>query len=525
MHLLDIMISALMATTLVRAAPSQVDEDHTLVKRGLDWDDYAWQFNGFGPCPADDHFVFDEWVGNDTFWKGILPDHDFNMLNWGYIDITPLYEAVAELSTDFEEYIEANLGSFKRHDEDGNLDVWNSYITKLNTVTAPVLMSPFAVEVTGENYDKWKRWWDALHELLPPFSKDYLCRGDANDMQFKPKKLSFLIGTDPDEIMYNEYYSRQEPTIIDTKAWLAYTKNKISSPNTMISTNNAAQCAQATFSYVEEITESTEASSTEEYNKSVTASTSVEVSASVEGSFAGIGGSASTTITAGLEATAGKSTQTSESVSYGYTTTTTYDISPIVRPDSVLNVTMWVDQYEADIIFTGDANYDDEYSGVTMHIDGYQRQGNWWRDGPTPFLNGIASGHMVTPKQIREVVRLAMDVIGAKWSEAFVHTMTAVSFEGRAHSVAGDNVHMEVNECNIHRVPPNQCSPSLADAHPPTTVCDNMALASESGLSFALDNVPEDCYQFDPIKNHRNRYVINMKDECKQYVVTGVTQL
>eukprot|EP00127_Corallochytrium_limacisporum_P005455 Clim_evm3s206 gene=Clim_evmTU3s206 len=528
---------AIVAVTFVSAAPTELhgelgpDEPHWTQRRGLQ--DHERD------CPPTLHRA------NETFWMNYLPDSEYDLLNRGWLDITELYEKVAEMGTAFEDHISKNLGSFDRTDSSNILDVGLSYISKLNAVTAPVLLSPFAVKRTDANAEKWDQWWDALQGLYPTSHDNYrgYCNPYATSKDWKPTKLTFPGYMSYDDFLMNEAYVPRSPLrFIDPVAWLAYTSQLQTAPKSEIIVHDVANCSTHDFDYSEEISETTESSSEHTIESSVEASVSLEVSASAEGSFLGIGGSASTTITTSVGYTSGKSATEGHSESRSKTIATNYSTSHTLHKHSTTNITMFTEQYEADVIFPADGKYHDTLSGVQIHIDGHRR----WPVGndESPIIPLIDKGDLQTPEHIREVVKLAMDVIGAKWSPVFIETLTTVSVEGKAKSVAGDNVHVEIHECQTDKVDYNTCSPSDSHKYPPADLsCSIMSRRTTDDSSNVpapddlnnelhtnpskptLNNVPDDCYDVLPVENQPNTWYFKMlSEECKALVQTTLLE-
>eukprot|EP00127_Corallochytrium_limacisporum_P000184 Clim_evm1s7 gene=Clim_evmTU1s7 len=125
-----------------------------------------------------------------------------------------------------------------------------------------------------------------------------------------------------------------------------------------------------------------------------------------------------------------------------------------------------------------------------------------------------------------------MKAIGADWSDAFLNSLISPSVEGFAQSVAGNNVYMEMWECDRSMVPANTCNEALATQFPPSLTCEVQQSMSGFGVQAAANEVqktgsttvPVDIveqlesqnYKLEPVGGHKNRWRILSIDEASE---------
>eukprot|EP00127_Corallochytrium_limacisporum_P002191 Clim_evm85s108 gene=Clim_evmTU85s108 len=514
--LFEYIFAYLLVIALVMAAPAQEGPNDA---RNVDLAGAQSSMN-LDLCPRF------QWKANETFWQGILPDRDRNILEQGYLDLRPLAKIVSDKGTEFEEYIQDRMGNFVRTLANGFVDPWNSLLYKLNALTAPILMAPYNVPRTSGNAAQWDAWFNALQDLYPAGSLRNHCHPNATSPDYRPWNVAFprnLTSTNPQ----NEIYASQPMKLVNSRIWEVFTDNKITAPHSLVVPNNQQQCVPSSFAYTKEVTESTTSMSETQYTESTTVSNSIELSASAGFSLFSIDISASTTIQEGLEKTTGRSMTTSEAVTTSTTIKHDYGVQPQIRPNSILNITMWTDQYEADVHFTGDGEYYDNTTGILVFIEGHGKQGV---GGANQILNMINRNRLMTPAKIRNVARLAADVLKADWSDAFFNSLVTTSSSGISNSIAGKMVIMEIHECDINSVPVRTCTPYLAEHHPPTSdLCPSRSRVQgeETGdsnfvLPPQLEDVPKECYTIERVEGYTTRWAINVATECEYLVRTLV---
>eukprot|EP00127_Corallochytrium_limacisporum_P001746 Clim_evm83s77 gene=Clim_evmTU83s77 len=458
---------------------------------------------------------------NESIWNlNLFDPFDNNLWMYlmnGMVDLRPLAKIVSEKGTEFEEYMSEMVGNFVVTPVDadtnpyylapnGQVDPWLSMIFKLNAVTGPVLMAPFNVERTEANAGDWDSWWNALQDILPTnFSAaEYFCA--PRDPEYKPWSVSFPLV----EGTANYDYRRQQTVDYATsRVWDLRSNQVVSSPRSFVNPNSLLQCVDQRHLYSQTITQRTGASSERSYSRSTTTTKETEVSAKASVSFLGMGASISTTIKNGLSQTAAQATTQGATQSVEESETVEHEVTPYINSNAVLNVTIWTRQYEAETYFTGDVVYEPDRTGIQAWIPSDARN-------PTPGLEYgmqtmIAQGWVTTPGQIKRVAELASKVIGAQWSDAFLNSLVSPSVSGRGESIAGTDVIVEYNECDIRRIPDQTiCTPALADQFPPEDTSCGASVANVSAKSLPLPRagLVSDCQSLLPVDGVKNRYQV-----------------
>eukprot|EP00127_Corallochytrium_limacisporum_P002192 Clim_evm86s108 gene=Clim_evmTU86s108 len=452
------------------------------------------------------------YTANTSAWNGRMARTlDYEYIMRGHADMQPLAQIVVDEGTHFEEYIEDKIGNFVVLDNNGMVDPFYSMIWKLNALTAPILMAPYQIERTNANSGAWDEWWDALQDLTPADEgMEALCSRDAQDKRFKPWAVTFPSFMDNSHPI-NDQYRNQTADYAMSRVWEVQTHSDISRPDTGIYVNTLNQCVTTSYSYSETITEETGASADHQYSDSTTNTRGIEIGASASAGFMGMGAEISTTISAGVERTAAQSTTQGTTETVTFERQVEFEASPLLRRNAILNVTVWTDQTEADIWFTGDIVYDPDHTGIQAWIQGNGRV----KLGPASQVPDLLyRNKLATPGQIRHVAELAMNVIGAEWSESFLNSLVSPSVAGLAKSVAGNNVFMEMWECDRTQVPNRTCNEALAQQFPPALACDD-SQDSRTAPEAILDHLDSECYTMEPVDGHKNRWVISSNDSCR----------
>eukprot|EP00127_Corallochytrium_limacisporum_P000186 Clim_evm3s7 gene=Clim_evmTU3s7 len=486
----------------------------------------AAQPANFAECP---HLIS---TANTTAWEGVLRTAVWGRGEWGFeyimhghADMTPLAKIVVQQGTDFEDYMEDKAGNFAILDYNGFVDPFYSLLWKLNALTAPILMAPYEIERTEKNAADWDAWWYALHDLTPSNEgMEARCFKDAQEKWFKPWAVTFPSFMNVTAPLNHQYQNQTSFDYATTRVWEVLTRSKQTSPNTGFYSNTLNQCVTTQYSYSETITESTGSSSSQTYSESTKKTKGLEIGAKASTKFLGVGLEISTKMSMGLERTAAKSTTEGTSQSVTESRTVSFDASPLMRRNSYLNVTVWTDQTEADIWFTGDIMYDPELTGIQAWIqgNGRPRLGN-----ASQIPNLLYNNKLTTPAAIRNVAELAMKVIGAEWSDAFLNSLVSPSVAGFAESIAGNNIFMEMWECDRSKVPNLSCNEELAAKFPPPATCETQK--SLSGMAFqaaansvqtsdshtapqaVVDQLEAQNYKLEPVSGHKNRWRILAK--------------
>eukprot|EP00127_Corallochytrium_limacisporum_P002013 Clim_evm1s99 gene=Clim_evmTU1s99 len=462
---------------------------------------------------------------NDSLWSlNLFDPSEYNtwmyLMN-GMVDLRPLAKIVADKGTEFEEFMGEKVGNFVVTPVDadtnpyylapnGKVDPWLSMVYKLNAVTGPVLMAPFNVERTEANAGDWDSWWNALQDISPTnFSgAEYYCA--PKDPGYRPWSVSFpvVVGTS------NYDYRRQQTVDYTTSRVWDVRANELESnrnptQRSFINPNTLLQCVDQRHLYSQTITQTTGASAENSYSTSTTTTKDTEVSAKASASFFGMGASVSSSIKNGLSKTAAQSTTQGASQSVEESETVEHEVTPYINSNAVLNVTIWTRQYEAETYFTGDVVYEPDRTGIQAWISSDARNPTYPLEYGMPTM--IAQGWVTTPGQIRRVAELASKVIGAEWSDAFLNSLISPSVSGRGDSIAGTDVIVEYNECDIRRIPDQTvCTPELAEQFPPedTSCGANMADVSSKSLPVPRAGLVSDCQSLVPVDGVKNRYQV-----------------
>eukprot|EP00127_Corallochytrium_limacisporum_P002007 Clim_evm7s98 gene=Clim_evmTU7s98 len=487
-------------------------------------------------------------IADELAWEGIYKtsvlgkgDNEFEYIMKGDADMQPLAKIVSEKATDFEEYMEGKIGNFVVLDTNGHVDPFYSMLWKLNALTAPILMAPYWVDRTEANEEAWDEWWDAIHDLAPSDEgMENHCFPSSEYLWYKPWAISFPTYDRNGVSLNNQYRNQTTVDYATTRVWEVVTNSEVARPDTGIYVNTLNQCVSTNYAYSETIVEETGASADHSYESSTTNTREIEIGASASGGFLGMEFEVSTTITSGLEQTAARSATEGTSQSLSFERSIEFEASPLLRRNSILNVTVWADQTAADVWFTGDIVYDDENAGIQAWIqgDGIPRLGDVY-----DLDKLVKKDKLATPAQIKKVVRLAMGLIGAEWSDAFVNSLVSPSVRGIAHSLAGNNIFMEMWECDRSMVPDRKCDEALAAQYPPSLTCevgvegaaasagegvegiaevgrvessadDDLADTAPLAAQAILDHLDTDCYTMAPVSGSKNRWQISLGDNC-----------
>eukprot|EP00127_Corallochytrium_limacisporum_P007130 Clim_evm3s243 gene=Clim_evmTU3s243 len=485
------------------------------------------------------------YTANGSLWDyngdhGVLEEFDYVMD--GYMDMRPLSKFIVEQGTDFEAYMASRMGNFQVLYTDGvTIDPWNSVLWKLNALTGPVLLTGFEVDRTDENGDTWDAWWNALQDLIPTELAAY-CDPNAQDKSFKPWAVAFplyIIEFVQDTItrewsqigggsFANAGFLGQDTEILQPRIWDAVvTSSNAAQPKSFLHANSNTQCDNFTYSYSKTVQQELTTS------LSTTVTTSTQVAASYEESFkAGldfkiISDSVQETVKASFQDTFTASTTDGATNSTSVSLQSTLSSSAIAVPQNVVNLTVWTEQYEATIGMTGDLDFDAENTGFQVWI-----QGNGVPDisdfPNTPDIAGkIFNGDLATPAKIENVARLAMELIGAEWSDTFLNSMVSTSIDGTVNTLSGNDTIVETWACEFNDITVNGdviiCDQLFATQFPPqNTRCPGLDRreTQETSDSFhdknmlSLLGLRADCFGVEPVEGHQNRWRVHSHGDC-----------
>eukprot|EP00127_Corallochytrium_limacisporum_P001781 Clim_evm7s81 gene=Clim_evmTU7s81 len=471
-------------------------------------------------------------TANTTIWDDPLHiGQVFQDLNFFYVlngstDMRPLSQFIIQQGTDFESYMQDKMGNFQVIDlTNGFIDPWNSFLWKLNTVAGPILAAPYQIERTAANSDAWDAWFSALKDLTPDGQLDAYCDSNADDESFAPWAVGFPAYLDSRLKEVNEAFSTQPVNVLATRVWEVETSRVVTAPKSGVTTNGSTLCNPFSFTYEQSISQSTTSTTSQTYTNSFTSTSEVDVGAKASASFLGLGAEISTTIKDTLSESSAESLAQGTSKTTTETQTVTFSNTPMILPGAVLNITCWTDQATANIDYTGDLVYDAESTGIQTWIQG---NGIPMLAGDVPIL--INNKQLTTPSKVRDVAVMAMNLLGADWSDAFLDNLFSPSVAGTAASIAGTDVIFEIWECDASKVASNQCNQDLAQQFPPpATSCpptnarrsiqnsDDIADPNtlvNLGVDAILGDLDSDCYTVEAVEGHQNRWRVQNVKNC-----------
>eukprot|EP00127_Corallochytrium_limacisporum_P000290 Clim_evm5s10 gene=Clim_evmTU5s10 len=302
-----------------------------------------------------------------------------------------------------------------------------------------------------------------------------------------------------------------------TRMWDVETVEIITAPKTVLENNGDTLCANFFYDYSKAISQSTTTSSSKQVSSDTKISDEIDLSESAGLKFA-LSEQISATIKQSVSESVGLSYTTGKSHTNTTTTTVTWGSTPTVLPNSILNITVWTAQVTADIYITGDALYPGNTTGIQTWIqgDGVEQLAPYDK---VPVLE--SSSQIATLDQIKNVAKIAMNLIDAKWSDTFLNTLISSSVGGKVDSLAGDTAVVEIWVCDMDSVPYLTCDKTLSKLFPPQiktcpgnrrTVLDHSGSFEES---LVMSLLPHDrCYSMVPVQGYDNRWYIQKHNAC-----------
>eukprot|EP00127_Corallochytrium_limacisporum_P005592 Clim_evm12s208 gene=Clim_evmTU12s208 len=464
------------------------------------------------------------WAANKTFWEHDLPQWDKDAMIGGILDIRPLAEEVANMGTDFEDYISPFMGDFGVTSKYDNVwSPWRTFLHKLNAVTCPVMMAPYYVDRTPDNADLWDSWFDALHALFPknqiyngvPMKAACVEGSDSKDVI--PRFVAFpddLTGTDANAILEEV----NSPISLKSAVWSVESEREYGSPQTFKLVNTINSCTDMEVEYSESTASSFTSSSTYQYSSDVTRTSEWSLGASASVSMGGFGTEVSSVLTEGFEATSSQAFGSGESSSHEYEQTFTYAAVVDVPDMAIVNVSLYVDEVAVDMFYTGEGVWNNDYDGLQMHIQGYGKAFSGIR--PSWDFSYYSKRDMVwqetltTPTKILNVVKLAEELIGADWSTAFEDSLIHTSATGKSEGSAGSLV-MQIWGCDTLQMTAEEvhkglCDKELAEKYPLMRSCGGSNRRSTSDEKFDMSSLlrRDSCTQFDLIDEENQKYAV-----------------
>eukprot|EP00127_Corallochytrium_limacisporum_P002097 Clim_evm2s105 gene=Clim_evmTU2s105 len=419
----------------------------------------------------------------------------YESVSKGILDISPVAMLVNTLNTDLEAHMVGRMGNFEAVDREGAAHPFASMLYKLNALTAPILMAPYFVQNSEKNSAAWDAWWNALQELTPAGELEAYCHPDAQDPSYVPRTVAFPLVNINNEPL-NAQYSGQTTGEHATSIVWDVRSGAVPIAQDMWSFRNLQnQCQYFNErSFSETFVEVTQSTPGGRYVDASIASEGVELSGPASNGFLNMDEETSSAILYGVEQTAARSTIQGNPQSEGSQVQIEFDASFAFRPNTVTTVTTWIDQTHADISFTGDVTYDAAATGIQAWIQG---NGMVQLGDASEITTLLSNNKLTTPDQIRNVAELAMNAIGAEWSETFLNSLVSSSVIGAAHSRVGRNMYVEIWECDANGV--EVCNEAAAEAHPPSTDLCNGRRAME---------IESDCHTLEPVDGHSNRWLV-----------------
>eukprot|EP00127_Corallochytrium_limacisporum_P000895 Clim_evm1s31 gene=Clim_evmTU1s31 len=501
----------------------------------------------WGSCPLRD------FPANITWWDNSSPDQStqeyYNWVMAGYVDMTPLSQFVVEQGTDFEDYMSTRMGNFQVMDG-GEYDPWLSLLFKLNLLTNAILGAPFQIQRTNDNADAWDAWWNALHDLPPSGELKAFCDSNAQDPSFTPWTVGFpgwqYCSQDP---VYGQWTGpsinalmEQSGEIIVTNLWTLSTQRQTAEgsvvPNVLA--NTSTRCVPETVGYSKTVTQSTTTSTQQQYSSSLTLSSEIQVSEKADVSIGVLSGEEQTTIKAGVSTTASASITSGTSATTTTSTTVNYDATPSVPPGCTLNTTVFVTQTTAEMDITADVSYGNNTvlqawvngDGIPVMLPEYT--------GVSQLSELVQNGKLTTTDAVRNVAKLAMNVIGAQWTEMFLDSLITSSMTGTSNVTFASTRTVDVWSCDTAsliaaNLSPDVCDELLQEEFPcQVSICPgehdivtenrrslqapNNSLESDpndpsdsEALLLSLLNY-DDCYTPEKVDGYKNRWY--MHDNC-----------
>eukprot|EP00127_Corallochytrium_limacisporum_P001655 Clim_evm1s76 gene=Clim_evmTU1s76 len=459
---------------------------------------------------------------------------DYLYILSGTADMTQLSEFIAEKSTDFEDYMWRRKGNLQYLRSGTEIDEWKSMMWTLNVLTGPLLAAPYHIDRTNSNADDWDAWWNAIHDLTPydrtsPVNETVRCDTDALQQDFKPKAigfpvylLQFLFSNIPTTLPLLTVTEQKSDTITG-RVWDVSTEDLQSEPKKAIQ-NTGFLCDTISYTYDKKVSESTTTTTQTQVSDSLTVSTEMSYSTKASAKFGGIVDvEATSTIKTGLSNTFATAYTTTSSGTTSTTISQTWDSTIHIPPLSVVNVTVYTAQTQADVFIAGDVVYNEDRVGVKAWIQGD------FIDIPTGEVSDlIKRGDFAALKDIKEAAKLAMKVIGADWSDLFLDSLISPTVSGKATSTAGEALKIKVNFCDKDSISGDICDEFLAEQFPPTIrECppSGKRRSDDDGdffgsASFDPENVlaavdyDRDCFHLEPTAGETRTWNIIPKPGC-----------
>eukprot|EP00127_Corallochytrium_limacisporum_P004318 Clim_evm1s158 gene=Clim_evmTU1s158 len=440
----------------------------------------------------------------------------------GNADMTELSQFVVQQGTDFEDYMwskKANL----QYQDDGAVNMWASMMWTLNVLAGPVLAAPYYIARTDENADDWDAWWNAVHDLTPynRNSDDLRCDTEALQDTFKPWAIGFPVYFLEDGLPQPlDTLFEQKSKEIDGRVWATDASTVLAAPQNFDLDNTTPSCIPFPTPYEKDVTDTTTVTTGSTVSDTLTIADELSFTEKASVGFEGLGASVEDTV---------KSSVT-DSFTTSFTTTLTTTESTTIKlgatptfmvpPGVLFSATISTEQLHVKLSVAGDITYDENSTGVQTWIQG----------DVIDLLYGevsdlLSAGSYASFKDIKTVLKMSMNLIGADWSDEFVDSLLSATVSGTIDTQQGSSVTFVPYLCDaVSLQGVTHCDETLQEQFPASnsTTCDASSKRRDVAQNQVMFEIGNTVVSFDdpcvvdvePAEDQPNAWRIVTEDGC-----------